>query len=123
MTVMVHRCPPPGDLMNQTARGDRTGFSTEPVFVEDRPQRLVEILAVLEERPPQHAFLHGADLAKRAVAASVLQRGPRLEPVDAHRFEREPNEELGAVDERAGSPERRTESKSPLRRPETGFEL
>src|SRR5262249_60026004 len=87
------------------------------------PPRLAGPLAFLEDRPPQPAFLYAADLPKRAVATSVLQRGARLEPVDAHRFEREPHEELGAVDERAGSPERRPESKSPLRGPEPRFEL
>ena len=56
-----------------------------PVLVEDRPQRLVEVFAVAEERLAQDALLLRAHLAERAVAATVRDRSPRLEPVRADR--------------------------------------
>src|SRR5215203_533584 len=37
-------------------------LATAPIVVEDRPQRLIEILPVAEERLAQHALLHRADL-------------------------------------------------------------
>src|SRR5258708_3715433 len=77
-----------------------------PVLVNHGPHGLIEILAVLEERLPQDAFLLRADLPQRGVAAQVAQRGARLEAVDADRFERELDHELGAFLEDAGAPER-----------------
>ena len=65
--------------------GTPHGLRTAPVLVQDRPQRLVEVFAVAEERLAQDAFLHRADLAQRAVAATVRDRRPGLEPVRADR--------------------------------------
>ena len=36
-----------------------------PILFENRPQRLVEVFAIFQERLPQHAFLDRAHLAKR----------------------------------------------------------
>src|SRR4030095_15342530 len=77
-----------------------------PVFVENRPQRLVEILAVAQERLPQDPFLDRADLPQRAVAATVRDRSTRLEAVRSHDIEREVDDHLRAVDEGARAPER-----------------
>ena len=43
-----------------------------PLVHEDGPQTLVEILAVAQERSPQHAFMHRADLSQRGVAPAIL---------------------------------------------------
>ena len=48
------------------------GLGLQPFVLQDGPERLVQILAVPDERPAQHAFLHGAELPQRAVAAAVL---------------------------------------------------
>ena len=64
-----------------------------PVLVENRPQRLIQVLAVLQERLAKDAFLHGADLPQRAVAAAVADRRARLEPVHADRLEREADDQ------------------------------
>src|SRR4051794_40863318 len=66
---------------------DRLGSS--PVFVENRPQRLVEILAIAQERLPQDAFLQRTHLAERAVAATIRDRSTRLETVRPDDVERE----------------------------------
>ena len=68
-------------LTPNVRRGPTPGL---PVLVENRPEHLVEILAVLEERLAQHALLHGADLPQRAVAAAVLEP-PRAPRADARR--------------------------------------
>jgi hypothetical protein len=47
------------------------GLGLPPLFGQDGPEHLVQELAVLEERPAEHAFLHCAELAERAVAAAV----------------------------------------------------
>jgi hypothetical protein len=76
-TRSVTLLPPPAawlgepvDLVDQS--GDRSNGHAEPILVENRPEHLVVILAVAKERTTQHAFLHGADLPERAVAAAVL---------------------------------------------------
>src|SRR6188474_3014820 len=94
-----------------------------PVFLDDGIERLVEIFAVAEERFAQHAFLHRAHLAERAVAAAVAQRRPRLEPMDTERFERESQHELGAFLEDTQTPERRSERESPFGGTESRFGL
>src|ERR671912_1397271 len=48
-----------GRLLRQTLQA--------PVVGDDAPNNLVVIDAVAAERTAQHAFLHGADLAQRAV--------------------------------------------------------
>src|SRR3954462_2690921 len=67
-----------------------------PVLGENRPQRLIQVLAVLQEGLAKDAFLHCADLAERAVAAPVADRGPRLEAMHTDLFERETDQHLGA---------------------------
>src|SRR5689334_24792128 len=89
-------------------------FGAEPLFGEDRPQHLIEVLAVAEERSPEYALARRADLAQRAAAASVGRRRPRLEPVHADRGEREVERQLRAVDEQAAAPELRRDRESPL---------
>ena len=72
-----------------------------PVLFEHRPEHLVEVFAAAADRSPQDAFLHGAQLAKRAVAAAVLQQHARLEPVRADRAEREGSDEARRFHEHA----------------------
>ena len=81
----------------------------------DRPQRLIEILAVPQERSTQHAFLHGAQLSERAVAASVAERRTRFEPVHAEHVEREAQDEFRAVERTCPCPSTPTRSRSPIR--------
>src|SRR6185436_16816735 len=94
-----------------------------PVLVENRPQRLIQVLAVLQKGLAQNAFLHRADLAERTVAAPVADRGPRLETMHTDLFEREPDQQLGAFLEHAGAPVRRSDRKAPLGRAEAGLQL
>src|SRR5690349_3819065 len=59
-----------------------------PVLVENGPERLIEILTVLQKRLAQQSFLHGADFSQRAVAASVAYGRPSFQPMHANSFER-----------------------------------
>src|SRR5688500_1833732 len=103
-----------------------------PFAVEDRPEDLVEILAVAEERAApeagrhraaQDAFLPRADLPERRVAAPVLDRRARFEPMHADGLEREAHDLAGAFDEDARAPELGAHAEAPLRRPEPRLEL
>src|SRR5438477_6696417 len=86
-----------------------------PVGVDDRVERLIEVAPVAKERLAKQAFLDGADLLERAVAAAVEDRRARLEPANAHRLEDELEDQLRAVPEHAGAPEARAERESPFR--------
>src|SRR5437762_9233285 len=94
-----------------------------PVVVEDRVQHLIDVLAVAPERLPQHRLLHGASLQQRAVAASVEDRGARLEPVHAERLEDELLHQLRAVFEYTGAPQCRADGKAPFGAAELAIEL
>src|SRR2546425_1070625 len=85
-----------------------------PVLVENRVQHLIEVTAIVEERLAQDRFPHRAQLLQRAVPATVLHRGTRLEAVHAERLERELDHQLGAVLEPAGAPERRSDREAPF---------
>src|SRR5262249_17902766 len=98
------------------------GFCS-PVFVENGPQHLVEVLTVAVERLPEDSLLNGANLPERAVPAAVPHRRARLEPVDAHRFERELDYPLSPFLEHTGSPVGRSDRESPLCRLEAGLQL
>src|SRR5207237_6890994 len=74
-----------------------------PILVENRPQRLIEILAVLQERFAEQAFLHRADLSQRAVAAAVAHGSARLEAVNPDRLEREAHQQFSSFLEPTGS--------------------
>src|SRR5213079_2983141 len=70
-----------GPLRNRIARNPRSvnprtpdRLGSSPVFVENRPQRLVEILAIAQERLPQDTFLQRTNLTERAVAATIRDR-------------------------------------------------
>ena len=65
-----------------------------PVFVDDRVERLIEVLAVAKERLAKHPFLHSTDLPQCAVAAAIPQRGACFEPMHAERFKSESQDEL-----------------------------
>ena len=71
---------------------------------EDRPERLIEVDAVSQERTLQDAFLRRAELVQRAVAPAVLERRARLEPVHADHIEHEIEDELGGIHEEAAAP-------------------
>src|SRR5262245_32081515 len=90
---------------------------------QDRPERLMELLAVLGERPPKHALLDGAELPQCAGAAPVAQRRPRLEPVHAKSVEHEVERELRGVLEQPGAPVRRSDCETPFRRLERIVQL
>src|SRR5450830_215306 len=63
------------------------GPGAAPLVIEDRPQGLVEILAVPVERLAEYPFLHGTDFSERAITATVADGGARFETVDAHGLE------------------------------------
>src|SRR5688572_981351 len=81
------------------------------------------MLAVLEERSAQHAFLHGAEFAQCAVAASVRYRRARFEPAHTEYFNRKVHHHAPSVHEHARAPELRAEHEAPFRRLERGLEL
>ena len=76
-------------FIGQCTRGRGRHPVVAPVFLEHRPEHLVEIFAAAADRAAQHAFLHRAELAQRAVGAAVLQQHARLETMRADRAERE----------------------------------
>src|SRR5207245_10293531 len=98
------------------------GLGLHPVFVDDRPEHLIQVLAVLEERSPEHAFLHGADLSRRAIAAAVPDRRARLDSMYAHHLEREFEHELRPLEKEARAPVGRPDREAPLRPAEPGLE-
>src|SRR5215831_10334670 len=62
--------PQVSELVNRLAK--RQFLHWIPIRREDRPQGLIVIHAVPQERPVQHAFLRRAQLVERAVASPVL---------------------------------------------------
>src|SRR5579871_3122449 len=102
-------------LMNADKRGGQAGAVRAPFGLENRVQRLIEALAATDERLAEYAFLHGADLQQRAVAAAVEHGRARLEAARAQRVEDELQHERRALGEDAAAPERRAERKAPLR--------
>src|SRR5207237_4629154 len=102
-----------GVLMDYAGTPDRLRF--EPVLLQNCPQSLVQMLAVADKRPPQHALLHRSELSQRAVAASVSERRTRFQPMHAQNLEREVDDQFGAVDEHAETPEFRRQRETPLR--------
>src|SRR5688500_18874121 len=59
------------------------GASRLPVFIQDRVNHLIVVLAISQERAAQQPLLDRANLSQRAVAAAVLNRRARLEPMNA----------------------------------------
>jgi hypothetical protein len=56
---------------------------------------LIAPLAAALERPVQDGFSHGAHLAQRACAATVLHTGARFQPPHGHGLEREVHDQPG----------------------------
>ncbi len=79
-----------------------------------RPERLVEPLAVLHERPFVWPLAIKAKLLKDTVAPWVGDRGSRLQPVNACRREQEVQHYCGALHEQAGAPITVTKDKPPF---------
>src|SRR4029077_6609268 len=84
-----------------------------PILCENREEHLVEILTLLFERLAEDAFLHGAHLSQRAVAAAVLDGGARFEAANADRVERKLEDQLRAGLEDARAPELRADGETP----------
>src|SRR3989442_2715945 len=95
----------------------------QPILVENRPQHLIQLLAIPHERLTKNPFLHRADLLQRAVAATVPDRRTCLEAMHADCFEREVDDELGAFLEDSRAPEGRADRESPFRGAEPRFGL
>src|SRR5262245_23528994 len=93
-----------------------------PVLREHRPHHLVVVLAAPDERAPQNAFLNGADLAERAVAAAVQHHRSCLEPDDADGLERKVEHLCRAGHEEPGAPIGRSQRETPLRVREAGVQ-
>src|SRR5436190_17641689 len=94
-----------------------------PVFLEQRPEHLVEIRATAPERSPEDALLYGAELAQRAIRAAVLQQHTRLETVRADRVERKGPDQTSRFHENAGAARRGREHAFPFAGLERGIEL
>src|SRR2546427_849179 len=94
-----------------------------PVFFQNGPEHLIEIICAATHGAAQDAFLHGAELAQRAVGASVLQQHARLETMRADRSERERADEPGRVEKNARAARRRLQRRFPLGCFERGIEL
>src|SRR5581483_4444242 len=97
-------------------------FRLAPVVAQNRPERLIVILAVALERAAQDALLHGPQLSKRPVCASIRHGGARLEPVHTEHVEGEVDDHPRAFRKHAGPPVWRRERKSPFGVVETGTE-
>ena len=65
-----------------------------PVVLADRPDHLIVIDAIAQERSAQHAFAGRPQLLQRAVAAAAADRRARFQPVDAHVGKDEPEDLL-----------------------------
>ena len=85
-----------------------------PILGEHRPQHLVVIPPVAQERSAQDPFLHRANLSKGAVAAAVGDRRPSLEPLNADDVHREVQQQPRTLDEQARAPELRSQRKATL---------
>src|SRR5215204_3543007 len=96
---------------------------TAPVVVQDGPERLIQVFAVAQEGFAQDTLLDRADLPKRAVAPSVGHGSPRLQPVRTDHVEREVDDHLRAIEERARAPERGADREAPLGGGEARFQL
>src|SRR5579864_9502898 len=104
-------------LVNRAVPGQATRL---PVGVQDRPERLVEALAISLERLSEDPFLDGADLPQRTVSPAVSERRARLEPADADGVERKAEHQPGAFVEHAGAPVWRPDGESPFGRGKVG---
>src|SRR5206468_6469784 len=93
-----------------------------PVVIEQRPEGLIQVLSVAQERPPQDALLHGADFSQRPVAAPVPNGRARFQPMRADDVERKVEHQPAAFDENARSPEIGPDREAPFGRTETGLE-
>ena len=94
-----------------------------PIFFQNGPEHLIEIICAATHGAAQDAFLHGAELAQRAVGASVLQQHARLETMRADRSERERADEPGRVEKHARAARRRLQRRFPFGGFERGIEL
>src|SRR3954469_13801820 len=94
-----------------------------PVFLQQRPEDLIEILAAAANGAPEHALLHRTELAQRAVAASVLRQHAGLEAMRAKRAERERTKEARGVEKQAAAARGGCDRTLPLRRFECRIEL
>ena len=83
---------------------------------------MIEIHTVAQERAAKHRFLNRAELLQRAVAAPVLQRRARFDPVNAKNIESEVEYELGGVHEDALAPEIGAEREAPFSDVEGGLQ-
>src|SRR6266545_6131280 len=85
-----------------------------PLVRENRPEQLVVIFTVPEERAPKNAFGVRADLSQRAVAASVRDRGARFEPVNTHSIDGEVHNRCRRIDKSACTPKGGADRKAPF---------
>ena len=72
-----------------------------PVFLQHRPQDLVDVFAALPHRPTQDAFLDGAELPQCSVRAAVRNGNARFEAMRSERPECQRADQAGRLDEDA----------------------
>src|SRR5205085_2339789 len=88
-------------------RLERTRVGMQPVVFDDRPQNLIDILAVAPERLADKTFFDRAELAERTVAAAVGHSGTRLDAMDTDSSDCEIDDHARGLLENAQTPERR----------------
>src|SRR5947209_5560897 len=97
--------------------------AAEPVGGEDRVEVLIDEVIVRPERVLKRAFTLRAELHDRGVAAIVVDRCARLNPMNLDGSERKIEQEMRALEEDAFSPEPRRDDKAELSAQEAWLEL
>ena len=79
-------------------------FDSQLIAVEDRPEVLIDVVVLAPEGGAEAAFADGAELLQRRIAASVVDRGSRLDTMDFHYAEREVEQEPSPFREQPSAP-------------------
>src|SRR5215471_223486 len=94
-----------------------------PVVRGNRPQHLIEVFAVTQERLSEQSLARCTELPQRGIAASIRDGRARFQPMYADVLEHElQRRERGRVKQPC-APEFPADREAPLRRSELGFEL
>src|SRR5438876_528019 len=97
--------------------------AAEPVGGQDRVEVLIDEVIVRPERILKRTFTLRAEFHDRGVAAIVVDRCARLNPMNLDGSERKIEQEMRALEEDALSPEARRDDKAELSSQESRLEL
>src|SRR5438876_10492063 len=86
-----------------------------PVLLQQRPEHLIDVVAVPANRAAQNPFLDGAELPQRRVAATVLEQHARLEPPRPDGVEGKGSNQTDRFDEDTVASRRRRHRTFPFR--------